>query len=91
MNNTGIKQGPLEGAVSELHGKQVLGPKAAMYSFEADGQGGWREIAARPVYRHEARPTGEYLTHTGAPVLEVWSIDTTTGRETRWLNTRGGY
>ena len=80
--SNGIKQWPLAGALVTTHGKQTIGPNTVMFNALADGNGGWVSESARPVIRHEVRPTGETMTHTGAPVMRVIGIDTLTGRET---------
>lgn len=85
-SNSGIKQWPLVGALSEVHGKQIIGPATVMYACEADGVGGWRTLDARPAIRHEVRLTRETVRQTGAPVMQVVSIDTLSGRETVWPN-----
>ena len=80
--SNGIKQWPLAGTLITTHGTQTTGPATVMFNALADGNGGWVSESARLVIRHEVRPTGEVMTHTGAPVLRIVSIDTLTGRET---------
>lgn len=85
-SNSGIKQWPLAGALVQTHGKQIIGPSTVMYDCEADGFGGWVSRPAVPAYRHEVRPTGETMRETGAPVMQVVSIDILSGREVVWPN-----
>ena len=77
-SNSGIKQWPLAGALSEVHGKQIIGPGTVMYACEADGLGGWRSVDARPAFTHSVRADGEGDLH-------VYSRDEVTGKETRWF------
>lgn len=83
--NSGNKQWPLQGSLTQIHGKQFLGPRAVMYNCEADGFGGWRNLDTPPVYRHEVWFTGKYMRQTGAPVEQVINIDTLSGREIAWI------
>lgn len=90
MNQShGIKQSNLTPSHGGLDGKQILPADAHFYATIPDGAGGFTMQAASPVFRHEVRPTGEFMRLTGAPVMQVVSIDTLKGRETHWPNGRG--
>jgi hypothetical protein len=84
-SNSGIKQWPLAGALVQTHGKQIVGPSTVMFDCAADGTGGWVERTASPIYRHEVRPTGEYMRETAAPIEAVYSINRLTSQEVRWV------